>query len=303
MSTPLHVVLSAGSVHYRVLGPEGAPTLVFVHGLLVSGSIWDPVVQRLATEYRCVVPDWPMGSHRTPMRSGADLAPSGMADIVADLLAALDLRDVVLVGNDSGGAVCQLVVTRRPERVGALVLTTCDAFDVFPPSPFGIVTALARLPGLLRAILRLSVAFPILTRLPFAYGRVTKRPLDRATGAAWLRPSAEDARVCRDVCAFLRGFDPAVTIAAGAALREVRIPALVLWAREDRSFPIRLGHALAAALPDAELETVDDAWVFASLDAPAAVAAAIAAFVRRRLPRVSGPAAAKPRAGVAAPLP
>jgi pimeloyl-ACP methyl ester carboxylesterase len=137
------IELAQGTVRYRDEG--SGPPIVFVHGALVDGRLWEPVVDRLASVARCVVPDLPLGAHRIAMRPDADVSPTGLAQLIADLLSALDLRDVTLVGNDTGGALCQLTVTRRPERIGRLVLTNCDAFDNFPPAMFRGLVVAARL--------------------------------------------------------------------------------------------------------------------------------------------------------------
>src|SRR5688500_18689891 len=134
MDTPMamkEVRLKQGVVRYREVG--SGPPLVFVHGLLVNGELWRKVVPLLSGSYRCIVPDWPLGSHAVALEPDAELSPVGVAALIADFLAALELKGVTLVGNDSGGALCQLVATRHPERLGRLVLTTCDAFEVFPP--------------------------------------------------------------------------------------------------------------------------------------------------------------------------
>jgi pimeloyl-ACP methyl ester carboxylesterase len=163
------ITLSQGTVHYRDAGQ--GPVAVFVHGVLVDGRVWEPVVERLPGELRCVVPDLPLGSHRTPMRRDADLSPTGLARLIADLIAALDLEDVTLVGNDTGGALCQLVAGRHPERLARLVLTPCDAFESFPPKAFrGLV--LAARAHLLTVGLQ-PVRLRRLRRLPLAYGWLT----------------------------------------------------------------------------------------------------------------------------------
>src|SRR5260370_42286659 len=103
-------------VHYRDRG-EGQP-IVFVHGLLVNGLLWRKVTARLAPEFRCIAPDWPLGSHSEALAGGAEASPRGVAHLIADFLEALSLEDVTVVANDTGGAISQLLVTERPERVG-----------------------------------------------------------------------------------------------------------------------------------------------------------------------------------------
>src|SRR5437868_4113845 len=127
------VATGAGTIHYRERG-SGAP-VVFVHGLLTNGDLWRDVVPPLAAHRRCIVPDWPLGSHTEAMGAHADLSTPGLAKLVAEVLTALDLEQVTLVGNDTGGAVCQLVAAHHPARLGGLVLASCDAFEVYPPPP------------------------------------------------------------------------------------------------------------------------------------------------------------------------
>src|SRR3712207_686568 len=130
-ATMPHVDLPQGRIEYTERG-SGRP-VVFVHGALMAGDVWEDVAGRLAPHgLRCIMPTWPLGAHRIPLADGADATPHGIAELIAGFLAALGLDDVVLVGNDTGGALAQFVVTRHPERVGALVLTNCDAFWNFP---------------------------------------------------------------------------------------------------------------------------------------------------------------------------
>ncbi|HEX2015316.1 MAG TPA: alpha/beta hydrolase, partial [Solirubrobacteraceae bacterium] len=129
------VELPAGSIHYTEEGPREGRPVVFVHGYLMGGELFGELSGRLAQRgLRCLSPTWPLGAHPEPMAPGADVTPRGIAGIIASLLEVLDLDDVVLVGNDTGGALCQVVAADHPERLGALVLTNCDAFENFPPS-------------------------------------------------------------------------------------------------------------------------------------------------------------------------
>ena len=141
------VDLPAGRLHYREAGPEDGRPVVFVHGFLVVDTLWADVPERLAERgFRTFAPTWPLAAHRTAMRPGTDLSPRGIARIVLSFIEELDLHDVVLVGSDTGGAVCQFLIDEDPLRVGHLVLTDCDAFDVFPPFPFNLLFRLARHP-------------------------------------------------------------------------------------------------------------------------------------------------------------
>lgn len=156
----------------------GRPVL-FVHGFLVDGNLWRKPVAELAGELRCIVPDWPLGSHRVPMKTRAAQSPRGVARLVVEFMDALELDEVVLVGNDSGGAICQLVVTDHPERVSHLVLTPCDACENFPPKLFPYLKWLGSIPGGVFVVVR-SLRVGALRRLPIAFGLATKRPIDDA---------------------------------------------------------------------------------------------------------------------------
>jgi pimeloyl-ACP methyl ester carboxylesterase len=270
------IQLPQGIIRYRDTG-EGEP-IVFVHGLLADGRLWDGVVDRLAERSRCIVPDWPLGSHQTPMSPGADLSPRGVAGVIADFLRELDLDDVTLVGNDTGGAICQLVVTEHPERIGRLVLTDCDAFENFLPPMFRYLQVAARLPGATTVLLQ-SLRLGFARRLPIAYGWVVKHQLDPDLTAEWVKPVLRDAGVRRDLRKTLRGIDKRDTLDAAGRLHSFTKPALIAWAPEDRAFPYEHAERLAEILPAARLARIEDAWTFVSLDQPARVAELIEGFV------------------------
>jgi pimeloyl-ACP methyl ester carboxylesterase len=278
-TTMPELTLPQGTIHVRETGRQDGPPVVFVHGLLVDGTLWRKVVPHLEQDFRCIWPDWPLGSHRTPMAPDADLSPRGVAHLIADALAALELEGVTLVANDTGGAISQLVATERPERLGRLVLTDCDAFDNFLPPMFRGLQAAARVPGALNLLMQ-PMRIRALRRLPMAFGMVTKRPIDHAVTDAWLRPFMQQRAVRRDTAKLLRGITKRDTLAAAERLRRFDRPALLVWAREDRAFPVAHAHRLAALLPDARVEEVEDSLAFVPEDQPERLADAIVRFVR-----------------------
>jgi pimeloyl-ACP methyl ester carboxylesterase len=278
MPTMPEVTLPQGAVHYRDTGPRDAEVLLFVHGLLVDGSLWDGVVARLDDRWRCVVPDLPLGSHPVPMRRDADLSPRGIADLLDAFCAALGLDRVTVVANDTGGAITQIAVTEHPARFARLVLTPCDAFENFLPPMFRPLQWLAHVPPLLAAAVQ-GQRLDAVRCLPMAYGGIAKhRPpgelLDR-----WLAPVLGQRAIRRDVAKLLRGIDARDTLAAAERLQHFTGPALLAWAPEQRTFPFEHAQRLAAILPDARVVAIDDAWAFVPLDQPAALAGAIAAFL------------------------
>jgi len=267
--------LPAGTVRYSDRG-SGRP-IVFVHGLLVDGALWDEVVANLADGHRCIAPDLPLGSHRIAMKPDADLSPPGLARLIEDLMAALALEDVTLVGNDTGGAICQLVATRHPQRIGRLVLTNCDAYENFPPPAFRYLVLAARAPGGLWPLAQ-SIRVDAVRRAPIGYGWLAKRPLDATLLDRWTEPIIGDRAVRRDTARFLRAVSKRYTLEAAERLREFNRPALLAWGRDDRFFKPTYAERLAAAIPDSRLEWIDDARTFVSIDQPQRLAELIGSF-------------------------
>ena len=251
------------------------PVVVFVHGVLVNANLWRDVVGRLRDGHRCVALDLPLGGHLEPMPPHADLSPPALADLIADAIAALELEDVTLVGNDTGGALSQLVATRRPERLGALVLTSCDAFDNFPPKAMQPLMPLLKVPGAFAATLQPS-RVPAIRRRLMTLLRATKHPVDPRAADAYALPPLRDARVRRDALEVMRGLDKRYTLEAAERLRDFDRPAVLAWSREDKFFPPRHAERLAEILPHGRVEWIDDAYTFSPEDQPARVAEAVA---------------------------
>lgn len=270
------VQLDQGTIRYRERG-AGQP-IVFVHGVLLNGDVWRKVVPHLAPDFRCVTPDWPLGSHEVALNADADLSPPGLARLIADFLTALNLEDVTLVGNNTGGAFCQLVISEHPERVARLVLTNCDAFDNFPPAmarPLFWAGSVFPFAFLMAQSLRLG----IVRRMFFRFA--AKRPIEREILDSYCRPAASNGAVRRDGRKFLRGISPKYTLAAASRFREFRRPVLLAWAPEDRLFfSWKWAEKLRDAFPDARLERVDDSYFLVPEDQPQRLAELIAVFMR-----------------------
>lgn len=280
------VTLPQGTIQYSDSG-SGRP-LVFVHGLLVNGSLWRKVVPRLQGDFRCIVPELPLGSHSEPLTDPDAASPPGVAKLLADFLDALDLEDVVLVGNDTGGAISQIVAANYPERIGALVLTPCDAYENFLPPAFRPLQWLAHVPGLLTLLLQ-GARLDAIRRSRLGYGMLLRDP-DPQVVEGWARPSLENAGVRRDMLRFLKRIDKRQTLDAAEKLRSFNRPALLAWAPGDKFFKLKYAERLAADLPDARLEKVEGSRTFMSEDQPERLAELIAEFARmpQRQPANSG---------------
>jgi pimeloyl-ACP methyl ester carboxylesterase len=271
------VDLPQGKLRYFEAGT--GPSIVFVHGLLVNANLWRKVVAKLAPDFRCVTLDLPLGSHEVPMPPLTDLSAPALADLVADAVEAIGLEDVTLVGNDTGGAICQLVVTRRPERVERLVLTSCDYRDNFPPKLFSYFKPMARIPGAITvgmAPMRLRAP----RRLPIAFGWLVHDQIDRRAEDSYVLPALTDARVRTDLRKAVKGARTEFTNDAADRLHEFDRPALIAWSADDRVFPRHDAERLASDLPNARLEWIEGARTFSPEDQPVRLAELIAGFVR-----------------------
>ena len=269
------VRLSAGELRYRERG-DGRP-IVFVHGFLTNADLWRNVVPPLAGSYRCIAPDWPLGSHTVAMDPDADLTPHGIARLIAEFLEALDLDDVVLVGNDTGGALAQMVATRHPQRLGALVLTPCDSFTNFPAWWSKPLRPIGRFPRVMRVV-GLPLRSHRVQRLPLVYGWVVKRHPPPEIASGWVEPGLRDAGVRRDFGKAFSATRPSQTLEAARRLPEFRKPALVVWSTErTRIYPLAHAERLARLL-DAPLELVDDSYIYVPEDRPERLAELIDDF-------------------------
>jgi pimeloyl-ACP methyl ester carboxylesterase len=276
LGAPRDIELSGGTLRVFEAG-KGEP-IVFVHGALVNANLWRRVVPRLSPDFRCITLDMPLGSHELPVPR-ADLSPTGIADMIAEAVEALGLDQPTIVGNDSGGGLTQIALGRHPELAGRVVLTSCDAYENFPPKFFKYILSPARFPSLtgpLFAPLRIRV----LRSAPFAFGWLMKSKLDAAQGDSFMRPVLTQKAIARDFARFMRGFDPKYTLEAIEKLRSYDRPVLIAWSRDDRFFPPAHAERLASDIPGARLEWIDDAYTFSMQDQPERLAELIAGFVR-----------------------
>jgi pimeloyl-ACP methyl ester carboxylesterase len=273
------VELSAGVIEYEDTGGEG-PAAVFIPGLAMDGRQWGEVTAEMRSEYRCLSPVMPFGAHRQPMRPDADLSLRGMARLVTEFLERLDLRDVVLCFNDWGGAPV-MIADGGMERVGKLVLVSCETAGNYPPGLAGHAAWLScKLPGGL-GVMRQMLLRPRVRRLPFIFGQMTKRGVPDELMRDWLQP-LKRPEIRRDLRKYagdaMKG--KRVIRAATPALGSFERPVLVVWDSEGRMMPNEQGRQLAESFPDARLVELPDCYTLIPLDQPAELAREILEFAR-----------------------
>ncbi len=264
LGMPRTLAVGDATIAYRECG-SGRP-IVFVHGLLVNGDLWRDVVPLLAPRFHCIVPDWPLGSHALPLLAEADLRPLAVAKLVADFIAARDLRDVVLVGSNTGGAICQLVISEHPQRIGALVLANCDAYENFFPPAFRALTYLARIPGFID-LLASGLRSERLQRLICA--TVAHRKPAAEILRSYFEPLIMQPGVRRDARKFIAAVDRRYTLEAARSFARFDRPVGIIWGEDDRVFfPIGFARRLCAAFPQSRLRIVPGSRTFVSEDRP-----------------------------------
>ncbi len=290
------IELSAGTIDYRDTGGDG-PAIVLLHGLMMDASLWDGPIADLSADYQCVAPTLPLGAHRHGMRDGADLSLPAIAWLVLEFIDRLDLDDVTLVGNDTGGALVQLLMgpladedgtAFSGQRIGRVVLVSCEAFDNFPPGLTGKTLMLSgKLSPPLFGLFMQQMRFRVLRHSPLAFGWLTKR--GDATVAGWMKPALTRPEIRRDAVRMLRAAaaDTSLLLDAAKYLPNFDRPALVVWAIEDRVMPPEHGRRLAELLPLATLIEMADSYTLIPLDQPRRLARAIREFTRS--PRATEP--------------
>ena len=274
------IELSAGPILYEDTGGEG-PVIVLCHGLLMTASLWDEVVEELGPGFRCVRPTLPLGAHRRPMRADADLSLRGQVRLLAEFLERLELQEVTLVFNDWCGA--QLLVAEGWDaRVGRLVLASCETDDNYPPGLPGRLAALAAgLPGGLAAVLK-PLRIRALRRLPMTFGLMSKRPISDELVDQWLEPALTNPAIRADLRKYAGDTRQGrrELVKANSRLAGFAKPVLVAWAAEDKVMPVTAGRRLAASFPNSRFVEIPDSRTLIPVDQPRALADAIAAFVR-----------------------
>jgi pimeloyl-ACP methyl ester carboxylesterase len=276
----LTIDLPHGTVQYRVAGPEKAVAspVVFVHGFLVNATLWTKTADTLATAgVRSYAADWPLGSHTIALGAKVDQSPRGIARQVIAFMESLELSDVTLVGNDTGGAICQLLLDSDASRIGRVVLTNCDAFTNFPPAPFGQLFKAFRRPSAIRALLAPMRATAV-RHSPAGFGLLVRQPLNADQTRAWVEPCLSDPAIRQDVARFAQEVDPRELDAASNRLGNFDGPALLVWGAADRFFKLDYAHRLGNTFGDARLVEIENGRTFIPHDEPTRLADEIAGF-------------------------
>jgi pimeloyl-ACP methyl ester carboxylesterase len=251
------------------------PAILFVHGVYVTGAVWNDVVAELGDGFRCIAPTWPLGAHSTST-DGADLGAEAAARRIVHFMEALDLTEVTVVANDTGGGLV-LASLGDPRldtsRITRMVLTNCDSYEHFPPGSFAQIVKLCRLsPAVGGAIVRLLATGP---GQSFFLKAVCHTPPTKDRQREVFGAFATSAAARRDAVAVTASLDPALTLRAAPAIEAFGPPVTLAWGTQDRLFPLDHARRLRDAFPNATLIEIPDCSAFVMLDAPGVLADAI----------------------------
>ena len=241
------VQTASGRISYAELG--SGPVALFVHGVLLNSHLWRHQIAELSDLRRCIAPDL-LAHGDTEISSDQDVSVTANAEMLKQFLDALSIDQVDLVGNDSGGGICQIFAAKYPERIRTLTLTDCDAHDNWPPEAFKPFLEMAAKGGL-RSTLEVMLANKSVYRSPDALGPAYEHPesLSDESIETYLRPLIRTEQRLHDFQRFLAAFDNNHTLAIETRLKQVKAPTLIVWGTDDVYFDVKWSHWLASTIP------------------------------------------------------
>lgn len=248
-SSPIHrsVQTASGRISYTEQGT--GPVALFVHGVLLNGYLWRHQLEDLSNIRRCIAVDL-LAHGDTEIAPDQDVSVTANAKMLKEFLDALNIAQVDLVGNDSGGGIAQIFAALYPERVRSLTLTDCDTHDNWPPEAFKPFLAMAAAGGL-RGTLETMLSDKNVYRSPQALGPAYEHPeqVSDDTIEHYLRPFVSTDQRTRDLQRFLAAFDHQHTLAIEPRLKTLKAPTLIVWGTDDVYFDVKWSHWLADNIP------------------------------------------------------
>ncbi|WP_029922692.1 alpha/beta fold hydrolase [Nevskia soli] len=241
------VATPSGNISYVEHG--SGPVALFVHGVLLNGYLWRHQLAQLGGLRRCIAVDL-LAHGATEISADQDVSVTANAHMLAQFLDALKIEQVDLVGNDSGGGICQIFAALYPGRIRSLALTNCDTHDNWPPEPFKPFVAMVAAGGL-PDTLSAMLADKSVYRSPQALGPAYERPeaVSDDTIETYLRPFTRSAQRLRDIERFVNAFDCRHTVDIEKQLGQVRAPTLIAWGTDDIYFDLKWSRWLEQAIP------------------------------------------------------
>ena len=255
------VVTPSGQISYTESGT--GPVALFVHGVLLNGHLWRHQLDQLSDLRRCIAVDL-LAHGDTEIAVDQDVSVTANAKMLQEFLDALQIDQVDLVGNDSGGGIAQIFAALNPSRVRTLTLTDCDTHDNWPPEAFKPFLEMAAGGGL-RGALDAMLTDKNFYRSAQALGPAYEHPEQLAdeTIETYLRPLVSSEKRTYDLQRFLAAFDNKHTLAVEAQLQKLQAPTLIVWGTDDIYFDVQWSHWLAKTIPGTQRRIeLKDARIF-----------------------------------------
>lgn len=287
---PHIVTLSGGPV---AITDEGdGPVLVFVHAGMWS-SIWRQVVRRLRDEFRCITVDFP-GFGLAPDGDSAPPTLAALADTLAELVGAFDLRRYTLIAHDLGGPVGLAAAAAHPDRLEGIVLANTFAWRPQRRALRMMLRVMGS--GALRRLDGATGVIPALTATRFGVGR----HLDASERASFRAPFADRRRIERFHDLMRSALDSAplfATVESAIAGPHASQPVLTIFG--ERNDPFGFQQRIADRFADHEGHIVPGGHHFPMCDDPELFASLVRVWHRTRVlgaAATSGTGASPPKA-------
>jgi pimeloyl-ACP methyl ester carboxylesterase len=275
--------VKSGRIAYVEQGT--GPVALFVHGVPLNGYHWRHVIEKVRHRRRCIAIDL-MGLGYSEIAPAKDVSFAAQARMIAEVIDALHIDQIDLVGNDSGGAVAQIFAANCPERLRSLVLTNCDVHDGWPPPQVLPLMERAR-NGTLAVVFQPLLDHPDLARARFARGesvpmfRSFSDPSVLTDETIWvyLQPLLSSPRRIASFERYWLAFDNAQTVAIYESLKRLKAPTLIVWGLADIFFDVKWAYWLKDTIPGAtRLIEVPDGRLFFPEDRAASLIEPLLSF-------------------------
>lgn len=257
---------SYGTILYQDIG-AGMP-IIFLHGTLSNANTWRKIIEPLSQHFRCIVPTLPLGAHETPINATQPITGDTISQIIHDLVAHLNLGQVILLANDTGGAYAQVFTAQYPNQVSHLILTNCDAFEVFPPKAFNTLKTFINTPFLTDIMAKLFRIESVIES-PLALGLLSNTLKGKQMKQYYLHNFIHNRDIRSDLKQLVTGWNAQDTLKAAQKLKHFDKPVLVIWGLDDKKlFPLELGQRVADLFPNSQFITVAGSSTFIQEDQP-----------------------------------
>ena len=260
------VEIDGNIIEYQDFG-TGLPML-FIHGAFSCGKTWRKVIPKLSENFHCIVPEWPFGGHKIPISNELDFTPTGIADLIAKFLRALNLKLIIIVANDTGGAYAQIFTAANRDKVSHLILSNCEGFEVFPPKKFQSLKNMVKVPGYLWLLSKVFSYKPFL-KWNMTFGLLSHTLKREEIFDLYVKHFVENKLIRLDFKKLAVEWNPKYTQNAAKELTRFNKPVLIIWGVDDEElFPLELGLRLKAIFTNSTLVEIENSKTYVQEDNP-----------------------------------